>query len=116
MDADRVQSALTRLKEFKPSGGNADEFVYLSARFCDALSGCMAYEELERRAQRLIGLAVPVRRSTRSEVSLLGCVLVNDLENPLKRNSRPGVSRTFISPLPVFARHLAGDLPTPMVP
>jgi len=46
----RSQAALVALKRFDPAQSPADDFVYLCAKFCDALTGSRAPEELKRRA------------------------------------------------------------------
>ena len=48
MNMGRVQTALSRLKSFQPGKGPDEDFVYLSAKFCDALADSPTYEELRR--------------------------------------------------------------------
>ncbi|MCY2995648.1 MAG: hypothetical protein NTY19_48550 [Planctomycetota bacterium] len=46
----RSQTALMALKSFDPAQSPADDFVYLCAKFCDALIDSPASDELNRRA------------------------------------------------------------------
>lgn len=41
---------MLRLRHFDPANGGADDLVYLSARFCDALADSLAFEDLRNRA------------------------------------------------------------------
>ena len=55
----KSQAAFSRLKDFDPAKGTVEELIYLSARFCDALNGTPAYQELESRKSNFDQLTGP---------------------------------------------------------